>query len=1013
MSEGPTQNPLTAPEAQEEPTQENVPVPADEQPTQDFPRRDWADYPAYQYGPPPPPRPRRRRKKRRSTFWSVLWTGTKIGCAGLAMILAALLGAGLIAGVVWYNSLAAELSEDLAKLESMEGVEDFETTRIYDRNHEVLLYEVFSEGRRTEVPLDRIPIKLRLATIATEDDSFYENPGFDPPSIMRAAWQWYQEGEIVSGGSTITQQLVRQIVFDYEERTEQTLRRKLKEVALAWVMTQKYEKDEILELYLNEVYYGNLAYGIEEAANVYFDKSASELTLAEASFLAGLPQSPATYDPYNNFSAAKARQRQVLDLMVRHGYLSLEEADEAFNQPPLSVSDLASPNISLEAPHFTVEVRRQLAELPGIDPDMIARGGLIVTTTIDMDMQALAERIVAEHIAENGPEYNMTNAALVAMHPVTGEVLAMVGSVDYENEAIDGQVNNILSLHQPGSTIKPLTYAAAFERGWTAADVIWDVPMAYTTPTGQYEPRNYDGRFHGPVRLRDALANSYNIPAVELLSEIGVESLLEIARRFGIESLAMDPAQYGLALTLGGGEVTPLEMTQAFSVFANGGHRVEPRYILRVEDNNGNVLYEAPDALGEQVLDERIAYLITSILEDNDARTPAMGADSPLRLEFPAAAKTGTTNDYRDNWTIGYTPHLVVTVWTGNTDNSPMAEGTSGLTGAAPIWHDFMTEAYALPGLEEIIAVPGTPPLRSDFPVPPRVENRQVCVLSSLRDPAPAEAGCPAQRPEWFLVGGTDPNIPPTEVPTPTPVPTRAPEPGEEGPGEPLPPVREAVGPGLVKIGVMPLEEEQQARIVEIMAEVWDALPTGTPQPAPPLYCEVPQEIADAEGVSFQLFITAPRDPADAVRARNWAYQNGVPIEPGVGCTAEVIEALEQAEAIETVTGAYYLLTDPKPGDEVYGIKPIIGTVRYNPDIVEYFKLEIGRGEEPTEWLTIGETHTEQVEDDVLEYLHADALAPGPYILRLVLVGNDGNYLNPPYAVPITVVSAPPPGAEG
>lgn len=1009
MSDEPTQDPLITPEPDEEPTQENPPVPADEQPTQGFARQERAGYPPYHYGPPPSPRPRRRRKKRRSTFWSTLWTGVKIGCAGLAMLVAALVGAGLIAGVVMYNSLAAELSEDIATLDSMEGVEDFETTRIYDRHHEVLLYEVFNEGRRTEVPLDRIPIKLRLATIATEDDTFYENPGFDPPSIMRAAWQWYQEGDIVSGGSTITQQLVRQIVFDYEERTEQTLRRKLKEVALAWVMTQKYEKDEILELYLNEVYYGSLAYGIEEASTIYFDKSASDLTLAEASFLAGLPQSPATYDPYNNFGAAKARQRQVLDLMVRHGYISLEEADAAFDQPPLAASDLASPNISLEAPHFTVEVRRQLAELPGIEPDMIARGGLVVTTTVDMEMQALAERTVAEHIAESGAEYNMSNAALVALHPVTGEVLAMVGSVDYEDESIDGQVNNILSPHQPGSTMKPLTYAAAFERGWTAADVLWDVPMTYTASDGEYEPRNYDGRFHGPVRLRDALANSYNIPAVELLSEIGVESLLEISRRFGIESLAMDPAQYGLSLTLGGGEIMPLEMAQAFGVFANGGHLVEPRYILRVEDNDGNVLYEAPEGPGEQVLDERIAFLVTSILEDNDARSPAMGADSPLRLEFPAAAKTGTTNDYRDNWTVGYTPHLVVTVWTGNTDNSPMAEGTSGLTGAAPIWHDYMTEVYSLPALAAAVEVPGTPALRSEFMLPQRVENRQVCVLSSLSDPAPAEEGCSAQRPEWFLVGGTDPSIPPTEVPTPTPVPTRAAEPGDEGPGEPLPPVREEAGPGLVKVGVLPLEEEQQAKVVEVMGPVWDTLPTGTPQPAAPLYCEVGQEDADVEGLSFQLFITAPRDPADAVRARNWAYENGVPIEPGVACSPELVEELAQAEAVESVTGAYYILEDPNPGDEVYGIMPIIGTVRYNPQTVEYFKLEIGRGENPSEWLTLGETHTEQVEDGVLEYLHADALTPGPYVLRLVLVANDGNYLNPPYSVPITVVPTPEP----
>ncbi|HLV43738.1 MAG TPA: PBP1A family penicillin-binding protein, partial [Aggregatilineales bacterium] len=771
MNDEPTQDNLPRPEPAGDRAQAYSPLARGER---ELPRP--VPYPEPDPGDRPPRRVRRR--KRRSPFWSTVRTGVKFGCIGLAMILAALLGAGLIAGVVMYNSLAAELAEDLERLDSMEGVEDFETTRIYDRSGEVLLYEVFDEGRRTEVTLDRIPIKLRYATIATEDDTFYENPGFDPPSIMRAAWQWYQEGEIVSGASTITQQLVDQIVFSYEERTAQSMRVKLKEVALAWVMTQKYTKDEILELYLNEIYYGNLAYGIEEAANVYFDKPATELTLGEAAFLAGLPQSPGTYDPYNNFGMAKARQRQVLDLMVRHGYISMDEADSAFNERPVAVSDLADPAIALEAPHFTVEARRRLAELPGIEPEMIERGGLVVTTTIDMDLQAAAERIAAEHIAEHGAEYNMSNAAIVALNPNNGEVLAMVGSVDYENEAIDGQVNNTLSLHQPGSSIKPLTYAVALEQGWTPADILWDVPMEYSTGVGAYQPVNYDGRFHGPVRLRDALANSYNIPAVELLNRVGVANLLEMSNRLGINSLENDPARYGLSLTLGGGEVTPVEMASAFGAFANGGHRVTPQMILRVEDNRGSVLYEAPAGPGEQVLDERIAFVISSMLSDNAARTPAMGSESPLLVDFPAAAKTGTTNDYRDNWTVGYTPHLVVAVWAGNTDDTPMAEGTSGLTGAAPIWHDTMTAFYNMPGIEQKLGGASLP-LRADFTPPPGVESRQVCVLSSLADPAPAEGGCPRQRAEWFLVGGLDPSIPPTQVPTPTPVPTLAPQPGD------------------------------------------------------------------------------------------------------------------------------------------------------------------------------------------------------------------------------------------
>lgn len=960
--------------------------------------------------PRPPRRKARPPRRTRRKLWGCLRTGLIVA----AMVAAALIGAGLVAGVVVYNSLAGELADDMAKLDTMEGVEDFETTRIYDRSGEVLLYELFGEGRRTEVDLDQIPFSMRWATIATEDDTFYENPGFDPPSIARAAYDWYRTGEIVSGGSTITQQLVRQIVFDYEERTEQTLRRKFKEAALAWVMTQKFDKDEILELYLNEAYYGNLAYGVEEASAVYFDKHASELTIAEAAFLAGLPQAPGLYDPYTDFATVKARQRQVLDLMVRHGFITAAEADEAFNESPTVVGDLASPNISLLAPHFTVEVRRQLAELPGIEPEMLDRGGLVVTTTIDMDMQSLAEDIVAARVAEVGEEFNMSNAALVALQPVTGEVLAMVGSVDYDDEAIDGAVNNILSEHQPGSTMKPLTYAAALEQGWTAADVLWDVPMVYGSGPNAYQPVNYDGRFHGPVRLRDALANSYNIPAVTLAREVGVENLLAISKRFGIDSLLQDPSQYGLSLTLGGGEVMPLEMARAFSVFANGGRRIDPVYITRVEDNDGNVLYEAPGQADDEVLDERIAYIISDILSDNAARTPAMGADSPLLVDFPAAVKTGTTNDYRDNWTIGYTPQLVVAVWAGNTDNSPMAEGTSGLTGAAPIWHDYMTEVMTLPDIAETLVSDGVPPLGAEFERPDRLENRQVCVLSSLSEPAPAEEGCPQSRGEWFRVGGEDPAIAPTEVPTATPVPTRAPRPetGDdddddeaEEPEGPMIPARQDMGYGVLQIGVLPLDDEDlQAEVVATLASAAEALPDGTPGSLPPRYCEVDQQSVELEGVAFQIFIAAPTDPVDAVRARNWALENGVPIEPGVACPGEVIEEVEEAEA-ETPAGLkiVYGIREPAAGQEVSGILPVIGTALFDSSEVEFYKVEIGAGRNPSEFVTIGEVHREPVDDDVLEMLHAEALPPGPYVLQLVLVPTGPDAI-PPFQVPIEIV---------
>lgn len=958
----------------------------------------------------PTPRTRQRRKRTRHLLIGCFqWLRAMFSI--LLMALAAIIGAVAIVALVIYNSLAGELAEDMAALERMEGVEDFQSTRIYDRDGNPL-YEVFEEGRRTEVPLGAIPQAVQNATVATEDDTFYDNPGFDPPSIARAAWDWVRTGEIQSGGSTITQQLIRQIVFTYEERNEQTLRRKLKEAALAWVMTQRYSKEAILEIYLNEVYYGNLAYGIEGAANVYFDKPASELTIAESAFLAGLVQSPATYDPYVNFEAAKSRQRQVLDLMVAHGLLpTASDADAAFAEPPLSVDDLASPDVSLVAPHFTVAVRHELEQLPGVDPEAVARGGLRIYTSLSQPLQRLAEEIVRAQVAEIGKEANLHNAALVAINPNTGEVLAMVGSLDYYDESIDGNVNVILSPQQPGSAMKPLTYAAAFERGWTAADILWDVPLAYSDGVGgQYNPVNYDRRFHGPVRLRDALANSYNLPAVELLEQIGVPALLEISHRFGIASLGDDASRYGLALTLGGGDLMPIELASAYAVFANGGHRITPHLVTRVVDSTGEPIYEAPGAPGEEVLNPRIAFLISDILSDNAARTPMMGAESPLLLSFPAAAKTGTTNDYRDNWTVGYTPHLVVGVWAGNTDNSQMAEGTSGLTGAAPIWHEFMEAVYADPELVKLIDLPGLPPLRTDFMPPAGMEQRQVCVLSSLRDPIPTTGGCPRYRAEWFAVLSPEqiaqtPSVGPTLTWTPRPTVEGQPAPGS------LLPVSVLVEPGIWSLGVLPVNEERLNTLRPLLDTMIASRPPNSPALAPPRYCEVPQEYADIPEISYQLFIAAPPDPADAIRARNWALEYGVPIVPGIRCSIEIIQAqLTPAPAFpgDVPAGTAYSISSPAPGQGVYGDVAIWGTVLFDPLLVQYYKIEISGGQFGGEWLTVGDIHSTMVNNGQLEILHALALAPGNYILRLVLVKMDGNYVQPTYDVPITVLTEPP-----
>ncbi len=965
-------------------------------------------------GAAPPTRQKRKKRRRQQ----------KLGCfptvllvSGMALGIVLLVGT--ILGIILYNSLATELEADLLILESMAGIEEFESSRIYSRDGD-LLYELFGEGRRTEITIDEVPFTVRWATIATEDGTFYENPGFDPESLTRAALEWYEEGEIVSGGSTITQQLVRQIVFDYAERQEQTLRRKLKEIALAWVMTQRFTKDEILELYLNEIYYGNLAYGIEGAANVYFDKPAADLTIGEAAFLTGLIQSPVGYDPYTYFDIAKGRQGQVLTLMVRDGYITQADADAAYAASPLSVDDLASPDIPLVAPHFTVEARRALTELPGIDAELLARGGLSITTTIDLDMQDLAEQIVAQRVAEVREEHNLNNAALIAIHPYTGEVLAMVGSVNYNDETIDGAVNNTVALHQPGSSMKPLTYAAALESGWTAADIIWDVPMAFDTGVGagfDYEPGNYDLRYHGPVRLRDALANSYNIPAVLVMREVGVPRLLEIANRFGIESLVQDASYYGLSLTLGGGEVQLIEMASAYAVFASGGHRIEPHLVARVEDRDGNVIYEAPTEPGERVLDERVAFVISDILSDNAARTPAMGSESDLLLPFPAAAKTGTTNDYRDNLTIGYTPHLVVGVWAGNTDNSPMADGTSGLTGAAPIWNDFFSTVYSRPDLTALLENPALPGIGAEFTAPDGVSENAVCILSSLRDPVPAEGGCPRSSTEWFIdwtdeelleiTGGT-PEPTPTNAPTPTP---RVDEAGNPLPG--LGPARVVIEEGILAMAVLAIPEEAQEQVEEAVRAAFAAAdyPDGVPSPATPPYCILNGEGLEAEGASFQVFIAAPSNPVDAIRARNWAYRNGVPIEPNLPCSDDLITvAVDPGDLTsDPETGAAYAIASPRPEQEVYGILPVIGTAMWSSPLIDYYKVEIQVVDgSPNPWITIGDIHRLQVENDVLEMLHAEALTPGPYLLRLAIVRIDGSELQH-FVIPITVVPNPTP----
>ncbi len=623
----------------------------------------------------------------------------------------------LVAILIGYRSIANDLPS-VADLESQ--VSQFETAVIYDRNGQQL-YSLADPnmGNRTRVSLDQISPYVISATIATEDSRFYENPGFDPIGIGRAVLQATQEGEAVSGASTITQQLVRAVILEEEERTQITLRRKVREIILASAMNSQYDKNTILELYLNEIYYGNLAYGIEAAAQTYFNKPARDLNLAEASLLAGLPQAPAAWDPYTAPHLAVGRQSEVLTLMVQEGYISAAEAQAALNETNAWVYNLTPPVSTLRYPHFTLTALQQAETLLGAQS--IYRGGLRIFTTIDPTAQELATSTV-QAARTNIQAAGANNAAMVVLEPTTGEVLALVGSVDFNDEAISGQVNMALTPRQPGSSIKPLVYLTAMERGWTPATLIWDVPTSF--PNGAnppYEPKNFDDRFHGPMLLRNALGNSYNIPAVKALEYVGVCNFIFNVQKLGINSLQDDgclevgaPRNYGLSLSLGGGEISPLEMASAFGALANQGKRLPPFTIHRIENRQGEVLYEHTpvDPATTQVVRPEHAYLLSDILSDNNARQPAFGVNNSLVVPgHRVAVKTGTSGsdrfDVRDGWTIGYTPEVVTAVWVGNTDNEPIGEGQSGYQIATPIWNRFMSQYLAGRAPVDFVRPPG------------------------------------------------------------------------------------------------------------------------------------------------------------------------------------------------------------------------------------------------------------------------------------------------------------------
>jgi 1A family penicillin-binding protein len=602
--------------------------------------------------------------------------------AGKAAMWAAIAGMFIVGiFVLWTTTI------DLPNLNSFEERKVSQSTKIYDRTGEVVLYDVYGDIKRTVVPLSKISPFLQKAAVAVEDKNFYTHGGIEISSIIRAIRNNLQQGDLLSGqgGSTITQQVIKNALLTREK----TISRKLKEWVLAPRLEKLLTKDQILEIYLNEIPYGGSVYGIEEASRRFYNKSAADLTLAESAYLAALPQAPSYYSPYGaNLPQLEARKNHVLDSMAEAGFITSEERDEAKK----TVVTFQKPEqYGIKAPHFVMYIIEQLEKEYG--QDVVENGGLRVITTLDWELQQKAEEIVKRRAAENVVKANAENGAMVAMDPKTGDITVMVGSRDYFDKEIDGNFNIATAKRQPGSTFKPFVYAEAFNKGYRPETVVFDAPTEFSASCSRggdcYTPRNYDGSFAGPISLRNALAQSRNIPAIKVLYLAGINDALNLAKRMGIESL-QDAEHYGLTLVLGGGEVNLLDMANAYSVFATEGMKYQKRSILKVEDSRGEILFEANNLVGERVLSEQTARLISDVLTDNAARTPIFGANSHLYFGGrDVAVKTGTTNDYRDAWVVGYTPSMTVAAWAGNNDNSSMNSYSSSMI-AAPMWNEFM-----------------------------------------------------------------------------------------------------------------------------------------------------------------------------------------------------------------------------------------------------------------------------------------------------------------------------------
>ena len=659
----------------------------------------------------------------------------RLFAVGMVSLLITLLG-----GVSW-------VMVGLPKLDQLDTNLILPSTRIYDR-HGRLLYELTPDnrpGRQRSLSLEEIPPFCLMGVVATEDTHFYEHGGIDWRGVLRAGWSIIRQSDAPVGGSTLTQQVARMLLLYPHESAPRTLRRKLQEMVLAVQLEQRYTKEEILALWLNQANFGNLAYGIEAASYAYFAKPAQQLSLAECALLVGIPQAPAYYNPLLATEATRQRQAVVLGLMVEHGAISTEQAQQA-QQDALQFASVPYP---IHAPHAVLMVWDWVLQFY---PDALYTQGLEITTTLDLDWQNATQGIVQRQLAQlNHPSdpyavpAHATNGAVVVMNPQDGTVRVLLGSADYFDASISGAINLATALRQPGSTLKPFTYALTFDPtrppAWNPATLLMDVETAFVTRKQEsYVPRNIDLQEHGAVSIRTALASSYNIPAVLALEQVGVPALQTLMAQLGVDSLQNLP-NLDLSITLGGGAVRLLDLTSAYGALANGGNYTPSQLIERVETTHGEVLYTRPTPTPRRVLDERVAFLISDILSDDRARTPGMGAHSVLNIGRVAAAKTGTTTALHDNWVMGYTPDWAVGVWVGNADHSPMVNVT-GLSGAGPIWHAVMRSVV-------------DHPTESNFVVPSGVVQHTICSETGLL----AQGDCSPTRREWFLA-----EEPPTEA---------------------------------------------------------------------------------------------------------------------------------------------------------------------------------------------------------------------------------------------------------